>query len=102
MQERTYEITERPATLGGGWNLKLYEDGDEAGGGVFPLPQGDPKAGIDWWNAMTEDQRSQWLTFAGTAVPADAWHAYLADEAYADALEQGESWSSPPHPHMHP
>ena len=31
-----YEITPRPADLGGGWRLALLEDGKEVGGGVFP------------------------------------------------------------------
>lgn len=25
--------------LGGGWNLRLLENGEEVGGGVFPLPE---------------------------------------------------------------
>lgn len=33
---RTYQIDPRPAELGGGWSLKLFEDGEEMGGGVFP------------------------------------------------------------------
>jgi hypothetical protein len=33
---RTYQIEPRPAELGGGWNLKLLENGQEMGGGVFP------------------------------------------------------------------
>lgn len=32
-----YEITPRPADLGGGWRLRLLEKGEEVGGGVFPL-----------------------------------------------------------------
>lgn len=34
--QRSYEITIRPSHLGGGWNLHLYEDGVDQGGGVFP------------------------------------------------------------------
>jgi len=33
----TYEITPRPAELGGGWRLRLLEDDEEVGGGVFPI-----------------------------------------------------------------
>jgi hypothetical protein len=33
----SYEITPRPDNLGGGWRLRLLEDGVEVGGGVFPL-----------------------------------------------------------------
>lgn len=31
-----YEVEPRPSELGGGWQLKFYEDGEEVGGGVFP------------------------------------------------------------------
>lgn len=31
-----YDVNPRPEQLGGGWSLKLYEDGEEMGGGVFP------------------------------------------------------------------
>jgi hypothetical protein len=33
---RRFEIVERPFALGGGWKLTLFEDDQEAGGGVFP------------------------------------------------------------------
>lgn len=33
---RAYEIKRRPEALGGGWRLRLTEDGEERGGGVFP------------------------------------------------------------------
>ena len=35
--KRSYEISPRPLELGGGWRLRLIEDGEEVGGGVFPL-----------------------------------------------------------------
>lgn len=34
---REYTITPRAAEIGGGWKLRFIEDGEEAGGGVFPL-----------------------------------------------------------------
>ncbi len=37
MVDYGYEIIPRPADLGGGWRLRLLEDGVEVGGGVFPL-----------------------------------------------------------------
>jgi len=43
--KRTYEIHPRPADIGGGWQLTLLEDGQEAGGGVFPVPEDDPHQG---------------------------------------------------------
>jgi hypothetical protein len=40
---RSFEITP-PAELGGGWRLRLLEDGQEAGGGVFPIGDSDGDA----------------------------------------------------------
>lgn len=34
--------------------------------------------GMTWWNNLTEEMRRYWLSVAGSAVPADAWLAYLA------------------------
>lgn len=31
-----YEIEPRPAAVGGGWRLRLFEGEKEVGGGVFP------------------------------------------------------------------
>jgi len=31
------------------------------------------QAGIDWWNALTEQDRRFWMQAAASAVPADAW-----------------------------
>lgn len=60
MAVRTYQIDPRPVELGGGWSLKLFEDGEEMGGGVFPpVPN-------------TEEPDF--------------------DEAYQDALNEGEDW----------
>lgn len=90
-----YEVLPRAAELGGGWRLRLLEDDIEVGGGVFPLPWADePQQGITWWNDMTEEFRAHWLAVAGSAVPADAWRAYLTEEAQGDAVEEGEAWLS--------
>jgi hypothetical protein len=65
----TFTITPRPDSAGGGWNLKLLEDGEEQGGGVFPPVEGldDPEAallaaydeahaeGLDWVNSHAPD-----------------------------------------------
>ena len=57
---RTYQIDPRPVEFGGGWSLKLFEDAEEMGGGVFPpVPN-------------TEEPDF--------------------DEAYQDALNEGEGW----------
>lgn len=57
---RTYEIQPRPEGLGGGWSLKLFEGGEEMGGGVFPPIESDDP------------------TF---------------DQAYQDAIDEGENWT---------
>lgn len=88
----TYEITPRAAELGGGWNLRLLEDGEEVGGGVFPV-QADEAAGT-WWNGLTETERAwhlQQLTPANATV-ANAYAAYLLVEAYTDAETTASEW----------
>ncbi len=92
--KRTYEIHPRPANLGGGWKLTLLEDGVEAGGGVFALPEEDTQPGVEWWNSITDERRTHWLMMAASVIPAAARHAYLVAEAWNDAFEEGESWAS--------
>ena len=41
---RTYEIKPR---LGGGWCLKMFEDGEEMGRGYYPLFRQDRPLGVD-------------------------------------------------------
>ena len=33
----------------------------------------DESAGMEWWNALTEEQRAYWLDAANTAIVAEAW-----------------------------
>jgi len=40
LNQYAYQISPRPAELGGGWQLRLLENGVEVGGGVFPLRDG--------------------------------------------------------------
>lgn len=42
-------------------------------------PTEDEQAGIEWWNALTEQERAEWLQKAGSAVVADAWKAFKRD-----------------------
>lgn len=46
-----YEILPRPDHLGGGWRLRLLENGQEVGGGVFPPVEG---AGISREDALAD------------------------------------------------
>ncbi|MCY0853091.1 hypothetical protein [Cupriavidus sp. D39] len=88
-----YEIDSRPTELGGGWRLRLFEDGQEAGGGVFPADrEAEPQRGMAWFNALTEAERARWLATAKSARPVDAWGAYLSQEAFQEAQEEGENW----------
>ena len=88
----TYKIIPRPDSVGGGWNLKLLEDGEEQGGGVFPVDVSSPEKGIDWWNSIGEKERALWLDEAKSARPADAWHAWQIAEAYDKAHAEGMDW----------
>ena len=96
MPEYRYEVTERAIKLGGGWNVKFYDGEIELGGSVFPAdPQSDPRAGMDWWNALSETERTQWMAKAGNSGrAADAWGVFLNDEAHTSAVEAGEDWLS--------
>ena len=89
--KHSYEINPRPVELGGGWQLRLLENGEEAGGSVFPILD-DPHAGMSWWNECSEQERTHWLMMAASARPADAYHAYLLAEAHNDAQDEAESW----------
>lgn len=39
MNNYSYQIDPRPTDLGGGWRLRLFENGEEVGGGAFPLAE---------------------------------------------------------------
>ena len=88
----SYEVIPRPVELGGGWRLRMLENGEEVGGGVFPIVLDDPQAGVTWWNNCSEPERGHGLAVAKSAVPADAWAAYQLAEAHADAEETAYDW----------
>jgi hypothetical protein len=90
----SYEIKPRPDELGGGWKLSLLQDGQDVGGGMFPVPEDNPQAGMTWWNNLAENQRAHWLMMAASAMPTAARHAYLVAEAYNDARDEAEAWMS--------
>ena len=59
----SYEIKLRPVELGGGWRLRLLEDGVEVGGGVFP-PVQEYKDSQDALEAALDDAEREayaWL-----------------------------------------
>ena len=60
----SHEITPRPVELGGGWRLRLLEDGVEVGGGVFPPDGGSETTMEDALQAAYDDAESEayaWL-----------------------------------------
>lgn len=59
----SYTIEPRPKERGDGWRLRLFTDGEEMGGGVFP-PEANPEA-----DAET-----------------------LLDVAFAEAVAEGQEW----------
>lgn len=89
--KHSYQIEPRPVELGGGWRLQLLEDEEEVGGGVFSI-EANPEAGITWWNECSELERAHWVIMAASAQPADAYHAYLLAETYADAKNTASQW----------
>lgn len=91
---RSFTIEPRAANVGGGWKLRLLSDGEEAGGGVFPVdPNEDPEEGAAWWNGLPEDERVQWMAKAGnTGRVVDAYGAYITHESWLDAEQEGHDW----------
>lgn len=64
MTSYSYEINPRPVELGGGWRLRLLEDGVEVGGGVFPPVTADFEDEKDALQAAFDDAESEayaWL-----------------------------------------
>ena len=47
-----FQIDPRPADKGGGWRLRLLEDNEEVGGGVFPADETSSEAA--YCDALTD------------------------------------------------
>lgn len=57
-----HTITPRPPELGGGWRLRLLEDGEEVGGGVFPPADlADPAEALQAAFDDAEAEAEAWL-----------------------------------------
>ena len=58
-----HTITPRPPELGGGWRLRLLEDGEEVGGGVFPpADRADPAEALQAAFDEAEAEAEAWLS----------------------------------------
>lgn len=64
-----YKIEPRPLELGGGWRLRLLEDGEEVGGGVFPIPEH-----VDLTNADDVAKMAGWV-YEDAMAEATVWLA---------------------------
>lgn len=71
----TYEISPRPDALGGGWRLRLLEDGEEVGGGVFPPEddQEDPETALQAAFDDATDTALDWLNSRSPAGYTAFW-----------------------------
>jgi hypothetical protein len=58
-----YSITSRPDALGGGWRLRLLDDGEEVGGGVFPPVEGldDSQEALQAAHDNAMDEALDWM-----------------------------------------
>lgn len=63
---RTYKIEPLPSEHRRGWRLRLIEDGEEVGGGVFPASETEDSKTEAYAEAMVEAE--DWLT-SRQAVP---------------------------------
>ena len=66
---RSYEIKERPANLGGGWVLMMFEDEEEMGRGYYPLFRQDRPLGVDEVEPVTK------ALFAEAQADGESWIA---------------------------
>ena len=42
---------------------------------------------MEWWESLSEAQRSEWFAKVGTARPADAWDAFKRSRRRRDSIE---------------
>lgn len=72
MADARFEIEPRPGHLGGGYRLRLIDDdGEEAGGGVFPPADDSKEADLDAY-AEAHDEGSAWLAHKYPTTPTGA------------------------------
>lgn len=87
----SYEINPRPVELGGGWQLRLLENGVEVGGGVFP-PTDEFENPEDALQAAYEDAEWEaYLWLESCPIRPEERHRRLAavDFAFANLALSG-------------
>ena len=62
-----YTVTQRPASLGGGWTLKLWIGNEEMGGGVFPPDEAaeSPAQALLWAYNAAANTGDDWVQSHG-------------------------------------
>ena len=58
---------------------------------MFPVLEDKEQAGMDW-NGCSEQERAHWLKIAASARLADAYHAFMLAETYANAESTAYEW----------
>ena len=69
-----YEIEPRPLDLGGGYRLRLLEDGEEVGDGVFPLgeyPEAEREEAGKMAFRDAQDEGNAWMASRNKPEPPD-------------------------------
>jgi len=88
----SYEITSRAADLGGGWRLRLLEENEEVGGGVFPVPVDEADVVMAWWDNVPKQGRAHWVEVAKSSIPAVIHRTYMLAVAHEDAEAVAHEW----------
>lgn len=64
-----------------------------------PTGMPDLQRGMAWFNALAVAERTRWLAAAKSAQPVDAWGAYLSQQAFQEAQDEGQNWLHPARTH---
>lgn len=76
---RSYEIKGRPANLGGGWILTMFEDGEEMGRGYYPLFRQDRPLGVDEDEDEVDPVTRDLLALAEAEADGESWVSLSTD-----------------------
>lgn len=88
----TYKI-EKPTHNRSHHELTLYEGAAVIHRAEFKLPNWGPVDLMNWFVALTPLMRNFWVARAGSAEPADAYHAFLENSVLKQAEQIGTDWA---------